>query len=126
MLTAFYRYLWAASDEKEEAAARLIAIVQARERADRLFGATLAHLKQLVPSRYTRARAHVASQDALTHCETQVYAAVEAHCGWFDQYSLKFSSPLIDFCKELPAAQIQAALRQFCRPEASVSARLAV
>jgi hypothetical protein len=50
----------------------------------------------------------------MSACEKQVYAAVEKHCGWFDEYSLKYSSALIERCADVPLAEIEAVLKRHC------------
>ena len=110
LVTAFYSYLWAEEGaDKAALAAKLTGLVHAREEADRIFSSILRTLE--VAREVAPVLEGVA---ATTECEKQVYSAVDAHCGWFDEYSLKYSSSLIERCADVPFATIEVALRHHC------------
>jgi legumain len=110
LVTAFYQYMWAEEGaDKTALAAKLTALVKAREWADKVFGSVVTSLQS------ARKSSPVLSTVSETSaCEKRVYAAVKEHCGWFDEYSLKYSSPLIERCADVPFADIEDMLRKHC------------
>jgi hypothetical protein len=131
LLLTFYEYL--RSEEGDEhrstAATELIAQVEAREHADRLFDAIFTRVRTVATKRdalltalspHTTEQSQFSSQPVeLTQCEKNVIALAERKClhftgGKFSSYSLKFTKGLIDLCAEYPTSAIDAAFTYVC------------
>jgi len=107
LVTAFYAYLRAESrDGASTAADALLDQIARRQRADAVFPAITRQLTSLAATAAAGAR--------VSACEKGVYAAVEAHCGRFDDYSLKYSGGLIRFCAVHPLATVDKTIKGVC------------
>jgi hypothetical protein len=84
-------------------ATALIAVVEQREKADQVFLVLLQRLRlmeqeQEEEDEQYQLEGRRQQLQRITACEKEVYSAVETHCGWFDEYSLRYSQPLIEHC----------------------------
>lgn len=109
--------------ERSSLAAELVAVVQRREADDAAFAAVLAELDALVASGTgTAGNATAATGDAHSpSCMDEVAAAVDAHCGGFTSYSLKYHHLLVDHCGRVPTPQMVKAVAQGCTSPAAAT-----
>jgi hypothetical protein len=131
LLLTFYEYLRSeeGDDDRSTAATELIAQVEAREHADRLFDAIFTRVRTVATKRdtlltatspHTFTQSEFSSQpEELTQCEKSVLATTESKClhftgNKFSSYSLKFTKGLIDLCAEYAVDDIEAALTHVC------------
>jgi legumain len=131
LLLSFYDYLRAeeGDEHRSTAAAKLIAQVEAREHADRLFDAIFTRVRTVSNKRdtlltatspHTVAQSEFSSQPVeLTQCEKSVLATAERKClhftnSKFSSYSLKYTKELIDLCAEYTVDSIEAGLNHVC------------
>jgi len=105
---AYYNYLRADFEEREQMADLLVAEVAHRQKIDALFY----HLSEQVASEKTFFAAAKAPGECL--CCDEVHQAVEDNCGGYTDYSLQYARVVVNLCEVSNAQTIIKALWSMC------------